>query len=44
MPKFQTFKPFNRFAQPALSTAEGFNSPSLVLPRDAGEEEVGTRT
>jgi hypothetical protein len=34
------FKPFNRSAEPVLSAAEGFNSPSFILPRVAGEESM----
>ena len=41
MNMFKPFKSFNRFAEPALSAAEGSNPLPLVLPRDAGEDEGG---
>jgi hypothetical protein len=43
-PTFKTFNPFNRFAEPVLSTAEGFNSPTSFLPRVAGKSLPRTRS
>jgi len=39
--KFQTFKLFNRFAEPVLSQAEGFNPPPSSSPASRGRKEVG---
>jgi hypothetical protein len=39
--KFQTFKLFNRFVEPVLSQAEGFNPPPSSSPASRGRKEVG---
>ena len=41
MNRFKSFKWFNRRAELALSAAEGFNSPPLSSPADAGEDKGG---
>jgi hypothetical protein len=38
---FKTFKPFNRYAEPGLSEAEGFKPPPSSSPALRGRKEVG---